>query len=169
MDKKVLVACASKYGATAEIAEKIGEVLRGEGLQVDVLSADKVKDVNPYQGVVLGSAVYIGGWRKEAVEFIKANEAILAERPVWIFSSGPAGEGDPLELLKGWLYPAKVQSFIDRIKPIDITVFHGVVDSEKLNMPTMALMKMIKWSEGDFRDWDAITAWAKGIAEKVRG
>jgi len=64
MANKVLVAYGSKYGSTAEIAEKIGHVIADEGFQVDVLSADKVKNVTDYQGVVIGSAAYIGNWRK---------------------------------------------------------------------------------------------------------
>ena len=40
--KNILVAYASKYGATAEIAEKIGEVLRQSSLDVSVLSVEKV-------------------------------------------------------------------------------------------------------------------------------
>ena len=66
MDKQVLVAYATKYGATAEIAEKIGEVLRQAGLPTDVLPVDRVGDLSAYKAVVLGSAVYIGQWRKEA-------------------------------------------------------------------------------------------------------
>ena len=67
---------------SAEIAEKIGEVLRQAGLQTDVLPAARVKDLTPYQAVVLGSAVYIGKWRKEAAKFLQANEKMLAERQV---------------------------------------------------------------------------------------
>jgi menaquinone-dependent protoporphyrinogen oxidase len=60
MEIQVLVAYATKYGATAEIAEKKGQVLRKAGLRADVLSADRVSDLAPYNAVVLGSAVYIG-------------------------------------------------------------------------------------------------------------
>lgn len=109
MDNQVLVAYASKYGATAEIADKIGQVLRQAGLQADVLPTRRVSDLTPYQAVVLGSAVYIGKWRKEAVKFLQANEVVLAEKPVWLFSSGPTGEGDPLELTEGWRLPEKLQ------------------------------------------------------------
>ncbi|MCL4505492.1 MAG: flavodoxin domain-containing protein [Chloroflexi bacterium] len=94
MNNKVLVAYATKYGATAEIAEKIGQTLRSAGLQVDVVPANKVGNPGAYDAVVLGSAVYVGGWRKEAVAFLEANEAALKTRPVWFFSSGPTGEGD---------------------------------------------------------------------------
>ena len=86
MEKKVLVAYASKYGATAEIAEKMGEVHRQAGLSTDVIPADEVSDLTPYEAVVLGSAVFIGKWRKQAVKILQANEKMLAERPVW---SGP--------------------------------------------------------------------------------
>lgn len=43
MNHKVLVAYASKYGATAEIAEKIGEVLNGAGLTTDVVPVKREK------------------------------------------------------------------------------------------------------------------------------
>ena len=79
MEKKILVAYASKYGATAEIAEKIGDVLSQAGLQTDVVPADQVRDPAAYMAVILGSAVYIGKWRKEAVKFLKTNENMLAE------------------------------------------------------------------------------------------
>jgi menaquinone-dependent protoporphyrinogen oxidase len=86
MDKQVLVAYATKYGATAEIAEKIGQVLRQAGLRADVLPVDRVKDLTPYDAVVVGSAVYTGQWRKTAVKFLQANETALARRQVWLFS-----------------------------------------------------------------------------------
>jgi menaquinone-dependent protoporphyrinogen oxidase len=59
METNILVTYASKNGATAEIAEKIGEALRHAGLQADVLPVSGVRDLNPYQAVILGSAVYI--------------------------------------------------------------------------------------------------------------
>lgn len=168
MDKKVLIAYGSKYGATKEIAEKIGEVLKQEGLMADVVSADKVKDIADYQGVVIGSAAYIGGWRKEVNNFIKKHEQTLAERGVWIFSSGPTEKGDPVKLLQGWLYPSGLKEIIERIKPRDITVFHGVINAQKLNFLEKYMLKMVKTEIGDFRDWDMIAGWAKGIAEALK-
>jgi len=168
MDVQILVAYATKYGATAEIAEKIGQVLREAGLRTDVLPADRVSDLTPYQAVVLGSAVYIGQWRKEAVKFLKANETVLAEKPVWLFSSGPTGEGDPVELVQGWRFPGKLQPIADRIQPRDVAVFHGAVDVGKLNFIEKRMLKTVKAPIGDFRDWDAITSWATAIADELK-
>ena len=119
MDRKILVTYASKYGATAEIAGKIGDVLRQAGLQVDLFSFDGVRDLAPYQAVILGSGVYIGQWNKEAAAFLLANEKSLADRQVWLFSSGPTGAGDPVELLTGWRLPDALRSVADRIQPCD--------------------------------------------------
>jgi menaquinone-dependent protoporphyrinogen oxidase len=162
---QVLVGYATKHGATAEIAEKIGQVLRQAGLRTDVLPADRVIDLTPYTAVVLGSAVYIGQLRKEAVKFLQANETVLADRPVWLFSSGPLGEGDPLELTQGWRLPEKLQPSVDRIAPRDIAVFHGAVDVGKLNFIEKWMLKNTKSPVGDFRNWDAITSWATAIAD----
>jgi menaquinone-dependent protoporphyrinogen oxidase len=167
METGVLVAYASKYGATAEIAEKIGEVLRQAGLSADVRPADQVHDVSAYQAVILGSAVCIGRWRKQAGNFLKTHDQALTKMPVWLFSSGPTGEGDPVELLKGWRIPGGLEPVADRIQPRDIAVFHGAVFPEKLNFIQRWMIKNVKSPTGDFRDWDAITAWAEGIAAEL--
>jgi menaquinone-dependent protoporphyrinogen oxidase len=163
----VLVAYATKYGATREIAETIGRVLRQTGLQVDVLPADRVGDLAPYQAVVLGSAVYAGQWRKEAAAFLTTREKELADRPVWLFSSGPTGEGNPVELTKGWRFPQALQPVAERVQPRDIALFHGVLDLKKMNLFEKLIIKAMKASLGDFRDWTAISAWATAIAETL--
>ena len=167
MSSKVLVEYASKYGKTAEIAGRIGEVLTEAGLQTDVYPAKRVKKSTDYQAVVLGSAVYIGMWRREAASFLKANEIDLAQKPCWLFSSGPTGEGDLDELLDGWKFPSGLQPVADRIKPRIITVFRGAVDLHKLNGLERWMMSRVQAAEGDFRDWETIAAWAKGIAEEI--
>lgn len=168
MDNKILVAYATKHGATTEIAEKIGQVLREAGLQADVLPVNRVSDLTPYKALVLGSAVYIGRWRKEAANFLKANEKELTERPVWLFSSGPTGGGDPVELMKGWRIPEALQPIADRIQPRDIAVFGGALDPKKLNFIERWMIKNVKAPVGDFRDWNAITSWATVIADTLK-
>ena len=168
MDTQVLVTYATKYGATAEIAEKIGQVLGQAGLRTDVLPTDRVSNLSSYKAVVLGSAVYIGRWRKEAATFLKANEKVLAEQLVWLFSSGPTGEGNPVELMEGWHFPKALQPIADRIRPRDIAVFHGAINMKKLNLIEKWMINKVKAPLGDFRDWDAITSWATAIADVLK-
>ncbi len=162
-----MVVYGTKYGATVGIAEKIGGVLRGAGLEVDVVPADRAGDPVQYAAIVLGSGVYIGSWRKDAAAYLKTHEARLAGMPVWLFSSGPTGDGDPVELLKGWRLPQGLQEVADRIKPRDTAVFGGLVDMKKLNPVEKFMLKQMKAATGDFRDWEAITAWADGIADAL--
>lgn len=164
----VLVAYASKHGATAEIAEKIAQAIRQAGLGADALSTERVSDLNPYQAVILGSGVYMGRWRKGAAQFLRANEKALAERPVWLFSSGPTEEGDPAELLEGWRLPKSLQPIADRIQVRDVAVFHGNLDTAKLNFFERWIISKVKASIGDFRDWEAIAAWATAIADALK-
>ncbi len=168
MNQNVLVAYASKYGATKEIAEKIGLVLQDAGHTVDVRPADKVTELAPYGAVVLGSAVYIGSWRKPAAKFLKENEKTLAGKKVWLFSSGPTGNGDPVELVQGWRFPKGLQPVADRVKPVDIALFQGAAFPEKLSAIGRFMMKQVKAPLGDFRDWDAITRWAGTIAATLK-
>jgi len=168
METKILVAFASKYGATEEIAEVIGGVLREAGLVTEVVPVDQVGDLSQYKAVILGSAVYVGKWRKEAVKFLKDNEQLLSDRPVWLFSSGPSGEGDAVDLLDGWTFPTALQSSIEIISPREIKVFHGSVNPEQLNFIEKSMIKTVKAPVGDFRDWDNIRSWAASIADVLK-
>jgi flavorubredoxin len=65
-DARVLVAAASKHGASAEIAQRVGDVPRRRGVDVTVASPELVDTVDGYDAVVLGSAVYAGRWLDDA-------------------------------------------------------------------------------------------------------
>ena len=168
MASRVLVAYASKYGATKEIANKIGEILQEASLKVNVLSAGQVYDLTPYDAVVLGSAVYDRKWCMEAAAFLATYESSLAKIPVWLFSSGAIGKGDPTMLMNGWHFPAELQALAYRIHPRDITFFHGAINIEKLNFAEKQIAKEFYTPLGDYRDWNAITNWAVSIAVSLR-
>jgi menaquinone-dependent protoporphyrinogen oxidase len=167
MDSRVLVTYATKYGSTAEIAEKIGEVL-AQGFPTDVLPVNRVNNLDSYRAIVLGSAVYIGRWRKEAARFLKANEKVMAKRLVWLFSSGPTGTGDPLKLMNGWLLPKVLQPIADRVRPREVTVFNGALDAAKLSGIEKWMINKVNAPLGDARNWEAVTSWAEAIAEELK-
>jgi len=165
---ELLIAYASKYGSTEEIAQRIGATLRDTGLDADVLPAEEVNGLKAYQAVIVGSAVYAGSWRQEVTALLEQQAAALATLPLWLFSSGPTGEGDPSVLMKGYRYPEALAPLIQRLQPRDIAFFHGVLDVQKMNFAERLLIKAMKAPLGDFRDWPSIEAWAMSIAEALR-
>jgi menaquinone-dependent protoporphyrinogen oxidase len=167
MNKKVLIAYASKYGATTEIAQKIAEDLKTATVEVDVLPANKIKDIAPYQMIIIGTALYMGQWRKEAVQFMKSQQGTLVKQPVYIFTSGPTGEGDPTELLQGRIIPESLKSILAVIQPKEVTVFGGKADTERMNGFDKWIMKKVKAGSGDFRNWQAISAWTTKISASL--
>lgn len=161
---QVLVAYASKYGATEGIAEAIGRSLQHAGLEAEVRRCRDVKSLEGYTAVVLGSAVYMGRWRREAADFLRNAEAQLARVPAWLFSSGPTGEGELDGMLQGWRFPIALQPVADRIRPRDVAVFHGALDRDGLNPFDAFVARTVNAPSGDFRDLDAVSAWANTIA-----
>ena len=167
MTHNIMVAYATKHGATEEIAEKISRTLIHAGLATDVRPVKSIHDLTPYSAVVLGSAVYAGNWRKEAVAFLHRFERELAQRPVWFFSSGPTGEGDPVALLDGWRFPQAQQSLADRVGPRDIVVFHGAIEPEKLDIGEQLLLRAVHAKTGDYRNWHSVVTWADEIGRTL--
>ena len=88
---KVLVAYATRHGATQGIAERIGSVLERKELEVIVRPVHEIRDLDGYDAVVLGSAAYMYHWLPDANEFVRHHRAKLASKPIWLFSSGPIG------------------------------------------------------------------------------
>jgi menaquinone-dependent protoporphyrinogen oxidase len=91
---RILVAYATKYGATAEIADAVAAGIRDTGAEVEVRPAKDVRDLTGVDAVVVGAGVYMNRWHGDGLDFLKRFERELAGRPTWLFSSGPTG-GDP--------------------------------------------------------------------------
>ena len=156
----VLVAVASNHGGTREIAEAIANELRTIGLDAEVRDVDDVTDLDGYDAVILGSGVYMGRWLPEATRFADANRGEFSAVPVWLFSSGPLGQDDPQP--KG--DPAHLDELMKATEAREHRIFVGKLDKRDLGLGERLAVKLVKAPEGDFRDWEAIRAWADEIA-----
>lgn len=159
----ILVAFASKHGATREIAERIAEKLQGAGYTAECLPVNTEPDAAAYEAVVLGSALYYGAWMKEATEYLLRHRAALAALPVWLFSSGPLG----VEAATPDEQPRELSGFRDAIHPRGHQLFYGALDHGGLTFPERMVIKAVRAPEGDYRDWPAIEAWAEHIASDL--
>jgi menaquinone-dependent protoporphyrinogen oxidase len=156
---KVLVSAASRHGATAEIARAIGETLGAAGLDAVVLPPDAVTTMDDYDAAVLGSGVYVGHWMDGAKNLVERHAAALASRPVWLFSSGPIGEPPKPED-----DPADIAEIMETTHAREHRLFAGKVDRAVLGLGEKVILKAVRAPEGDFRSWDDVREWARGIA-----
>lgn len=162
---RVLVASASRYGATHGIAEAIGSTLAGTGLDVDLRKADEVTSLEGYDAAVLGSGVYMGRWLERARLLVDEQSAELARLPTWLFSSGPIGEPPKPHEDKA----VQIDEIADKTAARGHAVFAGKLDKSAMRFGDRAVVTAFRVPDGDFRDWDQIAAWANGIAEELGG
>lgn len=128
---KILVTYATRAGSTVAVAEKIGEALRANGATVDVRAVKDVRDVNGYAAVIIGSAIRMGGWLPEAVEFVKKNQARLSQRPTAFFTCHRLNTGDDMTSRQAReAYTAPVRQIVT---PKTEIFFNGTMDYAKLN------------------------------------
>jgi menaquinone-dependent protoporphyrinogen oxidase len=161
----VLVAYASKRGSTAEIAETVAATLRREGLGVCLERCEDVRNLDRYDAVVLGSAVYMKRWQGDARHFLKKHRKALKQKPFWVFSSGPVG--DPAKDNPDWIEPPKLAEKIEDLGGKGHVVFGGCLPSEPKGMMERAMVEGTPKEYRDRRDWAAIRAWAQRIASQL--
>lgn len=159
---KVLVTAASKHGATAEIARAIQETLSSHGVDATLEPIEDVRSIDGYRAVVVGSGVYAGRWLKPAREFVKRHGPELKQRKVWLFSSGPVG--DPPKPVEESPEFAQMKSATGAVEH---QIFSGRVDPKSLSLPERAVVAALHAPTGDYRDFDAIRAWAARIAASL--
>lgn len=162
MTGRVLVAYGTTNGSTAQIAEAIAEVLRKDGLTVDALPAGSVASVSSYDAVVVGGGLYAGRWHKDARRFVRRHGKVLAERPLWLFSSGPldasAAERDIPPV------PA-VQRAMTQLDAREHITFGGSLEAGAKGWVAGMILRSGKG--GDFRDFTRIEAWADRVAGEL--
>jgi menaquinone-dependent protoporphyrinogen oxidase len=172
---RVLVAHATRAGGTREIAERIAERLRIDGHEADVAPVADAIGIPTYDAYVIGSAVYLGQWQKDAVAFVQANAELLSHRPTWLFSSGPLGK-DPMtasgyDKRETALAASVLTTLTEAAHPRDHRVFGGLLVADRLGIGPR-LMRILPagrrlLEEGDFRDWAEIEAWTDEIAHQL--
>jgi menaquinone-dependent protoporphyrinogen oxidase len=160
----VLVAYASRCGSTASVAVAIGEVLCARGVSVEVRHVENVKDLSPYQAVVVGSAIRAGKWLPEAAAFVNRNQDALSRLPVAYFVVCLTMKDDtPENRDKALTYLDPVRKDAPRIRPAAVGLFPGVLDFSKLSFMHQSLFKVKGVPEGDYRDLAAVKGWASDV------
>ena len=171
MSDRILVVYASRYGSTQETAEKVATAFGESGLDADVQPARQVQDLAGYRAVVLGAPLYIGRWLKDARRFLERHQAALTALPVAVFTLGPTRAEDEWQEVRAQL--DKQLAEYPWLKPVAVELFGGKYDPAKLRFP-VSLLAALPASPlhgapaNDLRDWEAIGAWASGLAQQLR-
>ena len=160
----VLVAYASRHGATRGVAERICERLHEAGLEADLRGVEHDGELPPGCAVVLGSPVYDQRWPPEADAFVQRHLPVLAERPLWIFSVGTFGDRRRGIGRLMTREPRGIDELREATRPRDYRVFAGVIRREQWPLPSRMLYHAFGGHLGDNRDWADIEVWADEIA-----
>jgi menaquinone-dependent protoporphyrinogen oxidase len=161
INQRILVAYASKAGSTGEVADAIGQVLAVDGAAVDVYPVEAVPNIQDYQAVVVGSAIRVGEWLSAATRFVETHQPYLSQIPTAYFTCcmtlSKETEQNRSEAL-GYMDPVR-----SIVTPVAVGAFGGKLDYSKLPFLDGMMMKSRGASEGDFRQWEAIRAWATDL------
>ena len=157
MNDRILVCYATRAGSTAEVAAAIGENLSQNGYSVDVKLIKDNPSLDGYQVAVIGSAIRMGNWLPEAVNYIKANQQSLNHMPVALFTVHMLNTGDDETSRTNRL------AYLDKVRPLledpEEVYFEGKMDFSQLSFLDRMIAKMVNAVEADHRDWDRIGDW----------
>ncbi len=161
MSRRVLVTYATRAGSTAEIAAAIARTLSDRGFAVDVKPIKAQPAITGYDAIIIGSAVRMGRWLPEAVDFVRMNQSALNGAPVALFTVHLLNTGDD-EASR-----ANRAAYLDAVRPLINPVaeayFAGAMSFARLSFLDRLIVRMLGAVEEDRRDWTAIEAWSEDV------
>lgn len=164
MPNTTLVTYASRYGATAEIAQRIGDTLTSSGHTVKVSPIADVDSLDGYKAVVIGGSIYSGEWPPDLIEWVGTHLHALRQMPCAVFVTA-ARLRDSSDAMRLSVH-SSISKHIIFIEPAAVGYFGGAVDYGKLSPIVRMQLQTKGLPEGDFRDWYAIDAWARALPEQ---
>ncbi len=165
--KKILVAYTSATGSAGGTAEIIGRLLADKGAAVEVRPVQVVERLDGFDAAVIGSAIHGGKWLPEAIAFLQAHQEQLGKIPTAFFLVCRTLVNDTEETKKTVAQFLQAERAL--VNPVAEGRFAGAVLLNRLpffmRLPfRIGLVSMGKgWDGGDYRNYDAIRAWADGL------
>ncbi|HET6950468.1 MAG TPA: flavodoxin domain-containing protein [Acidimicrobiales bacterium] len=159
---RALVTYGSTMGGTAGLARMIGAELVRHGVAVDIVPADRVRTLYPYDAVIVGGALYGGRWHRDARRFVAGRSGELRTLDVWMFSSGPLGD----DVQQPDTPPvSQVAALARRVHARGHATFGGCLPADARGV---AARKLARTLAGDWRDPDQVARWAASVARELR-
>jgi menaquinone-dependent protoporphyrinogen oxidase len=186
-NKKVLIAYGTRFGCTEEVAREIALVMEKNGIEPNLVDLSSIKKsqwpaVGDYDGVLVGSSIKIGKWKKEPKVFIERNldELKKHDKKVGIFVCSGTAITDPVKAKKEYCedYATKLGFDVDLYN-----AFPGVFDLSKSSRMGFLDKKLAKAGKeellkhdlefndtmkNDYRNWEDIRGFAKKFARLVK-
>lgn len=166
MNEKIILAYATRYGSTEQVARAITEALRETGLSVDMKPVRDVDTLDAYTAVVLGAPLFMFRWHKDALNFLTRQRKALLERPVAVFALGPTHTPhDEEEWQDSRRQLDQELAKFPWFRPVSLAMFGGKYDPAYLRFP----LNLMTGNEpaSDIRDWGAIRIWAESLPSKL--
>ena len=162
---RVLIAYATKYGTTKEIAKEIQDVLTEKGIESDLISVMETVEIDAYDAVILGSPVYMGKMLVEARDFCQHYRPYLKNTWLAIFVNGisccpPKSAGTSPMI-------AAIDEMSEYVIPAMKTAFAGAFSTTELTDADAQITSMVRPPIGDFRDHEAIRVWALDVVSAI--
>ncbi|MBY8982763.1 MAG: hypothetical protein KGD57_07430 [Candidatus Lokiarchaeota archaeon] len=184
--KKVLIAYGTRYGITEEIAKEIANELETNDLISSLFNLNNKKQIDfpkidDYDGILAGTGIKVGQWKKEVKKFLKANITVLNNNSKifgLFISCGTLINKDLIPRAREEFIELKIKKY--NINPNISDVFGSYFDLTKNSNHGLLVRKLIKTlSKRDykvpledkiyeFRDWDRIRAFAKEFANLLK-
>ena len=184
---KTLLVYGTRYGATESTSQEIVNTLQDKGVEVKVVDSkkEKVKDISPYNLVIVASGMKMGRWTKEPESFLQKYARELATKQVAIFVSSGARalfihDDNQEEINKAWndYLIAKTEKYT--LNPVKLAIFGGIWNYNKMNFIERKMLSpfKLKLKEAgieeskpghfDTRNWDTIKKWVDELAQDIQ-
>ena len=179
---KALIVYGTQYGATASTSEEIANILRQKNLVVDVVNAkeQKIKEINQYGLVVVGSGIQMHRWTGEPEDFLKKHQKELANKKLALFvccgSATDNSKPEAAENARRKYLEEKSAKY--NLHPVALGLFGGVYNYNDVPWYAKKAMAMDRprvaaaYKEAepgiyDTRDCNAIRSWTEELANKI--
>lgn len=150
---KTLVAFVTKGGATEEYAAMIADILRKNGLDVDLADLKKKPNVKQYANIIAGSGIRTQKIYGEFFDFLDRND-FTGKKVALFFSSNEAGN---LKSYKDFVRKY-IKTTLDRYPKIKVIAIEGFGGR----------MSFFGKTVSSSMDPDKAKAWADVLAKKLK-